>query len=108
VPALVVRDDQEVEALVRVLYLSVREGRLRLRFHLDAPPPKTEPSFEVTFVPETGLETPLFAAPASASEAGEYRLEAELPSEIAGHWGDLKVTDRMPFRFVLHSRTREA
>src|SRR5436309_3280949 len=36
VPALVVRAVEELETSVRVLYINVREGRLRLRFQLDA------------------------------------------------------------------------
>ncbi len=31
----------------------------------------------------------------------EYRLDAELPAEFATSWETLKVTDQMPFRFIL-------
>jgi hypothetical protein len=32
----------------------------------------------------------------------EYRLDAELPAEIAGEWKEVRVMDRMPFRLILH------
>jgi hypothetical protein len=32
---------------------------------------------------------------------GEYPLDADLPEELAANWESLKVTDRMPFRFIL-------
>lgn len=105
VPALVVRDDHEVGAVARVLYLSVRGDLLRLRFHLETPPPEAEPGFEVTFVSDA-TETPLFSARATVSTDGEYRLGTVLPPPIAGVWEELKVTDRMPFRLILHSRAR--
>src|SRR5712671_2425904 len=35
VPSLITRDDEEIEAPARVLYMSVRDGKLRLRFQLD-------------------------------------------------------------------------
>jgi hypothetical protein len=82
-----------------VLYMNVRDGKLRLRFHLD-PIPKTERVFEVTFISEGALK-PIFSAYASLSVDGEYRLDADLPEDLATTWESLKVTDRMPFRFLL-------
>jgi len=99
VPTLISRDDQEVESPVRVLYVNVRDGRLRLRFQID-PIPRIEPGFDVTFVSDGGLR-PILSAYASLSVDGEYRLDAELPEELAVTWESLKVTDRMPFRFIL-------
>ena len=99
VPTLISRDDEELESPARVLYVNIRDGRLRLRFHLD-PMPRTEPGFEVTFVSEGALK-PILSAYASLSVDGEYRLDADLPEDLATSWESLKVTDRMPFRFIL-------
>jgi hypothetical protein len=99
VPTLISRDDDELEAPVRVLYLNVREGKLRLRFQLD-PIPRVERGFEVTFISEEALQ-PILSAYATLSVDGEYRLDAELPEDLAANWESLKVTDRMPFRFIL-------
>jgi hypothetical protein len=99
VPALISRDDGEMESPVRVLYVSVRDGKLRLRFQLD-PVPRVERGLEVTFISEEALQ-PILSAYASLSVDGEYRLDADLPEELAANWESLKVTDRMPFRFIL-------
>jgi hypothetical protein len=99
VPTLISRNDEELESPARVLYMNVRDGKLRLRFHLD-PIPKTERVFEVTFISEGALK-PIFSAYASLSVDGEYRLDADLPEDLATTWESLKVTDRMPFRFLL-------
>jgi hypothetical protein len=103
VPTLISRDDDELEAPVRVLYLNVREGKLRLRFQLD-PIPRVERGFEVTFISEEALQ-PILSAYATLSVDGEYRLDAELPEDLAANWESLKVTDRMPFRFILRPAT---
>ena len=99
VPALINHDGEELESPVRVLYVSIRDGRLRLRFQLD-PIPRIESGYDVTFVSESGLQPVLFGY-ASLSVDGEYRLDTELPDELATTWQSLKVTDRMPFRFIL-------
>ena len=99
VPTLISEGNEEQEAPARVLYVSVRDGRLRLRFQL-APVPRNDRFFEVTFVSETGLR-PILSAQADLSADGEYRLDVELPSELAASWETLKVTDPMPFRFIL-------
>ena len=99
VPTLISRNDEELESPARVLYMNVRDGKLRLRFHLD-PIPKTERGFEVTFISEGALQ-PIFSAYASLSVDGEYRLDADLPEDLATTWESLRVTDRMPFRFLL-------
>jgi hypothetical protein len=89
---------EELETFARVLYLAVRDGRLRLRFQLDALPGKPEDTFEVTFVCDGAR--PVFSAYATSS-MNEYRVDAELDEELATSWEALKVTDRMPFRFLL-------
>ena len=102
VPALIVRTVEELETSVRVLYLNVRDGRLRLRFQLDAATVQAQESFEVTFVSDKP-ERPLLSATAIFSLDGEYRIDAELSEELAHGWEPLKVTDRMPFRLILRS-----
>lgn len=106
VPALIVRAD-EVETFARVLYFSVRDGRLRLRFQLDAMSSShPEPVFETTFVPDRpGL--PPFADAATLASSGEYRLDTELPTELVPEWTSLRVTDRLPFRLILRPTVRD-
>jgi len=96
---LISEGNEEQEAPARVLYMNVRDGRLRLRFQL-APVPRSDRLFELTFVSETGLR-PILSAQADLSGDGEYRVDVELPSELAAAWETLKVTDPMPFRFIL-------
>jgi hypothetical protein len=102
VPALVIHVVEEFETSARILYLCIHDGRLRLRFQLDAGPARTEPILEVTFLSDDE-PAPLFSAPATSSIENEYRLDAELPPHLASRWETVKVTDRMPFRFLLHS-----
>jgi hypothetical protein len=99
VPSLIAAGDEELEASARVLYLSVRDGQLRLRFQLDTSG-AAEESYEVTFVSDPAAR-PLFSATAVASVENEYRVDAELPQELATTWEALKVTDRMPYRLIL-------
>jgi hypothetical protein len=99
VAALISRDNEDQESPARVLYMSVRDARLRLRFQV-APVPRHDPIFEVTFVSATGLQ-PILSANATLSGDGEYRVDVELPSALAAAWESLKVTDPMPFRFIL-------
>lgn len=101
VPTVISHDDQDVEAPARVLYVSVREGRLRLRFELD-PVPRIERNYEVIFVSEDEMKAVLVAQ-ATLAVDGEYRLDTELPDELARNWETLKVTDRMPFRFIMRA-----
>jgi hypothetical protein len=102
VPALVVRAVEALETSVRVLYLNVRDGRLRLRFQLDAATAQAQERFDVTFVSDKP-ERPLLSATAIFSLDGEYRIDTELSEELAHGWEPLKVTDRMPFRLILRS-----
>ena len=102
VPALLLRGDAEIEAAARLLYFTARDGELRLRFCLELPPEaadQAEATWEVTFVGENSA--PLFIAVATRSVDREYRIEAGLPPALAATWAGLKVTDRMPFRFIL-------
>ena len=101
VAALVVRTREEWDTSVRVLYLSVRDRRLRLRFQIEALPSPAEQSFEVTFVADGPTARPELAATASLSLDSEYRLDADLTEELAKDWERLKATDRMPFRLIL-------
>jgi hypothetical protein len=100
IPVMIAGTEDELEASARVLYLSVRDGRLRLRFQLETPSAPAEPVYEVTIVSEADAR-PLFSARACLSMDREYRLDAELATELAVRWERLKVTDRMPFRLIL-------
>jgi hypothetical protein len=102
VPVLLLRADQEIAASARLLYFTARDGELRLRFSLDLPPEVDDApaaAWEVTFVGEGAV--PLFVAVATLSLEREYRVEAGLPATLVASWAGLKVTDRMPFRFIL-------
>ncbi len=102
VPTLLVHVAEEVEVMARVLYLNVRDGRLRLRFQIETTASKMEPTFEATFVSNEGSR-PLLSAPASRSVDQEYRVDTELPPELARSWEQLRVTDRMPFGLILRA-----
>lgn len=101
VPALLV-GVEDIETTARVLYLSVRDERLRLRFQLELLPFELESAIEVTFVSDTDSR-PVLSAPAMLSVESEYRLDVELTADLAREWHSLRVTDRMPFRFILRS-----
>jgi hypothetical protein len=103
VATLIARADdvaEDVETYAHVLYLHVRDGRVRIRFQLDAGVGRMEQALEATFIADA-LDRPLFSCHAALSPGGEYRLDAELPSELGESWTMLKVTDRMPFRLIL-------
>jgi hypothetical protein len=102
VPALIVRAAAELETSARILYLNVRNGRLRLRLQLDTGSARMQERFDATFVANNS-ERPLFSAPARVSLDSEYHVDAEISEELARAWEPLKVTDRMPFRLILHS-----
>ena len=104
VPTLIVRAGEESQAFASVLYFSIGNGRLRLRFQINPAPAQSDPVFEVTFV-AAATAIPLFSSQATLSVENEYRLDAELPEEIAADWEQMKVTDRMPFRLILRTDT---
>jgi hypothetical protein len=102
VAALIVRGGEELETFARVLYINVRDGRLRLRFQLDAICGQALESFEVTFIDEKDAR-PLFSAQATLSVDSEYRIDTEFSEQLARDWEPLKVTDLMPFRLILRA-----
>jgi len=102
VPALIALANQEIEACARVLYLNVRNGRLMFRFRLDTGAAQLPERLEATLVADPSAR-PLLSAPATLSVDSEYRIDAELPADLAHDWEQLKVTDRMPFRLLLRS-----
>ncbi|MGO8699251.1 MAG: hypothetical protein ACLQVY_16215 [Limisphaerales bacterium] len=102
VPALIVRAGEERETVASVLYLSVRQGRLRLRFLLDAASAQAQEQFEATFIANDS-ERPLFSTPAILCLDCEYRIDTELSEELSRSWKQLKATARMPFRLILRS-----
>src|SRR5204863_8209399 len=85
VPVIIVRAVEEREASARVLYLNVRDGRLRLRFELVAALTPAEPAYEVTIVSDA-TSKPLFTARGFLAVVIEYRLDVELAEEIAKSW----------------------
>jgi hypothetical protein len=102
VPTLIVRAIEESETSARVLYFKVGDGRLRLRFQLEPSYAKAQEKFEVTFIADDSGR-PLFSAMAVLSLENEYCVDAELSEELSRVWEQLKVTDRMPFRFILRT-----
>jgi hypothetical protein len=104
VPVLIVDGMQEMEASARILYFEARGGRVRLRFQLEGAKIPTEQSFEVTFVSHS-TDKPLFVAMAVRSADNAYRIDASLSEELEMGWNDVKVTDRMPYRLILHPVT---
>jgi hypothetical protein len=96
----IIAGTEDVETRARVTYFSVREGRLRLRFRLEGAPLVPETTFESTFVSEAG-ERALFMGTATLSQNGEYRVDVALPDDLVDAWTRVRVTDPMPFRFIL-------
>lgn len=90
---------EDVSAHARILYLSIQDERLRLRFSLDIADATTAHALEATFLMDDG--TSPFSGEAVRTPNGEYRMEVALPPEQARTWGALTVTDPMPFRLVL-------
>jgi hypothetical protein len=99
IPVLVIHGNEKLETSACALYYNVRNGRLRLRFQLEAMASPAPKSFEVTFV--DAQSRPLFSAPATRSMDSEYSVDAELPGGLAPDWEQLKVVDRMPFRLII-------
>lgn len=100
VPTVIVRTQAEDRGLARILYFSIADRRLRLRFQMgpdDAVPPENA---EVTFV-DAASSRPLFAVALEPASGGRFRVEAELTSELAEAWKAFKVTDRMPFHLII-------
>jgi hypothetical protein len=89
----------DVETFSRIIYFSMRNDRLRLRFLLDEPPRRGD-NFEVTFVSLHDAQ-PLLLAVASRRLDGEYRLETDLTSRIVASWRNLWIGARMPFGLIL-------
>lgn len=102
VPALIVRSRDEIEVPARVLYFSVRDGRLRLRLQLEGAPEPQLKTYDAAFI-STASSRPMLAATATLSVDSEYRIDADLPDELARGWEGLRVTDRMPFRLILRA-----
>ncbi|PTY06130.1 hypothetical protein DB347_11805 [Opitutaceae bacterium EW11] len=100
VPSVVHDGTSPLDTTSEVLYVAVKGPRLRLRFKVESAPLSPPAFWEVTFVdPETSK--PLLSGTAAHSAGDEYRLEEELPPEVLPAWSRLRVTDRMPFRFIL-------
>jgi hypothetical protein len=99
VPALILHEAEKLETSARVLYLSIRDGRLRLRFQLDMAAPQDWQIFEVTFIARQSH--PVLSASAVLAVDNQYRIDTELPEHLVPAWEHLGVTDEMPFQFIL-------
>ncbi|HVY68277.1 MAG TPA: hypothetical protein VHH73_00010 [Verrucomicrobiae bacterium] len=100
VPVVVVSATGERETSARVLYFSAREGRLRLRFQLEAALPGGESGFEATLIANANGQR-MLSASVTRSLENEYRVDTELSPALTVEWGQLKVTDRLPFGLIL-------
>lgn len=100
VHTVIARTNVKTNSLADVLYFQLNGHVLSLRFQLQLLDELPEPRFEVTFV-AADTATPLFVAQATLSPGGEYRMKANIPANFAKAWATLRVTDRMPFRFIL-------
>ena len=106
VPVLIVHRAKTVETSGRIIYLNVRDGRIRLRLNMDTVILNSLQGIEVTFV-DSQLR-PLLSAAATSLRNQEYHLDIELPEPLAREWERLKAKDRMPFRLIVHSSKAEA
>jgi hypothetical protein len=100
VAALIVGTDTQKEAWARLLYINLQSDRLRLRFQLDGECDPMAPEIEVAFVSPATRSSLLYGL-AVRSHESEYRLDTALPAELAAEWKQYKVTDQLPFRFIL-------
>jgi hypothetical protein len=100
VPALILHAAAEIETSARILYFSLRNGHLHLRFQLGPANDRSEPPYDATFVCRATSQ-PIFSAAAERSANGEYSLAHTLSEELAAKWAPLRVTDEMPFRLIL-------
>jgi hypothetical protein len=105
VPAVVIHGHQKQDCQARILFLTVREGSLRLRFRLVGPALPAEQTLEVTFVDRE--MRPILTASATLAANHQYRIDTELPPLLAQVWEQVKVTDQMPFQFIIHCDTNQ-
>ncbi len=91
---------EDVEAYAWVLYLSVRDGTLRMRFVLQDRAATNADVLDATIIADAGTQAP-FSGRATRAPNDEYRIDVELPESLAQDWERLRVTDRMPFRLIL-------
>lgn len=102
---VVIMGTEDTQSSARILYVTVRAARLRLRFSLDDVQHAVNAAFDVTFV-AADSGAPITQGLAERAQTGEYRLEVELPAEVAAGWASLRVTERMPFRLLLEPTER--
>jgi hypothetical protein len=106
VPLLMILRAENLETSARIIYLNVRDSRLRMRFRLKSINSEGLQGFEVTFV-DSQLR-PLFSAVATSLKNKEYCLDVELRAPLDRDWEQLKVKDQMPFRLMLHPSEAKA
>ncbi len=98
VPTLIVRATEQIHASVYINAFDLRDAQLHLRFALNADANLVEDRSEVTFISSS---KPVLFAEATRLVNTEYRLDAEIPSELTEQWASIKATDPMPFRWIL-------
>ncbi len=98
VPTLIVRANEQVHACLYIVDIELRDGQLHLRFALNADANLGEDRFKVTFISSS---KPVLFAEATRLVNTEYRLDAEVPSELAEQWASFKPPDPTPFRWIL-------
>jgi hypothetical protein len=103
VPTIFVDDDGPTGTVAKLVFLSLRDRTLRIRFEIDGLPTDGASDLEITMIADLSPHS-VVSAEASPVAPGEYRAEVDLPSELAEQWAELKVSDRMPFGLILFSK----
>jgi hypothetical protein len=105
VPTLIVRNLDEVETSVCILYFGVRDAILRLRFRLNLASREMSQSYDATFV--RALDGyPLLSTDAAMTAECEFTIKEDLANDLAKEWEPLNVTDQMPFRLILRCKKK--
>jgi hypothetical protein len=104
VPTIFLDERGQTGSVARILFISLRDQTLRVRFQIDVMPEGEAGDLELTLVSDVP-SLPLVNAEARAVAPNEYRVETELPLELARPWASLKGGDRMPFSLVLFSKS---
>jgi hypothetical protein len=104
VPTVFVDDRGQTGTVANIVYFSLRDQTLRLRFQVETTATDAESDLELTLI-SVADSRPLVSALASPVAVAEYRFEVELPSELVEQWASLKGSDRMPFALILFAKS---
>jgi hypothetical protein len=100
VPALLLREEVEIQSSARVLDFKIHDGKLHFRFQLEPPLAPVSSSMEVTFISDASTR-PLFFAPAFGSEENGYIVYADLLPELVREWAPLDEANGLPLRLII-------